>query len=101
MTVTGYNVGVFFVCTNSADDDPLVVHVQGQESLSRKTAEHVRTESPPVEANEPSPVRRLDGEVTRLGDYPFAEGNYCELWVGSWKKAGSRETGKDKEKVKH
>ena len=39
-----------------------------------------------VEASEVPPVKRLDGEVTRLGDIPFAGGLYCEVWVGRWEK---------------
>jgi hypothetical protein len=73
-----------------------VADIQDQESLSRKTAERETPESRSVEVNEPSPVKRLDGEVTRLGDFPFAEGNYCEVWIGLWEKVGSKEVGSEK-----
>ena len=42
----------------------------------------------PVEANEAPPVKRLDGEVTRLEEIAFAGGTYCEVWVGRWEKRG-------------
>ena len=39
----------------------------------------------PVQANE---ITRLDGEVTKLRETPFARGTYCEVWEGQWVKLG-------------
>jgi hypothetical protein len=55
--------------------------------LPRQTSEHGSPESRSVEGNQPPPAKRLDGEVTRQGDIPFAEGRYCEVWMGVWEKA--------------
>jgi len=41
-----------------------------------------------VQANEVPPIKRLGGEVTRLGETPFAGGTYCEVWMGRWVKQG-------------
>ena len=71
-------------------------YIQDHESLSRKTAERGIPESRSVEANGPPPVRRLDGEVKKQGDFAFAEGNYCEVWVGLWEKVGGKEVGSEK-----
>ena len=38
-----------------------------------------------VQANE---ITRLDGEVTKLQETPFARGTYCEVWEGQWVKIG-------------
>jgi len=38
-----------------------------------------------VQANE---LVRLDGEVTRLRETPFARGTYFEVWEGQWVKTG-------------
>lgn len=43
-------------------------------------------ESQSVEASEVPPVKRLDGEVVRQGEIPFAGGMYYEVWVGLWEK---------------
>jgi hypothetical protein len=40
----------------------------------------------------------LNGEVKREGEIPFAEGRYCEVWEGLWRKGGTRR-GTDKEKA--
>jgi hypothetical protein len=32
----------------------------------------------------PPTVKRLDGEITREGDIPFAGGLYCDVWQGTW-----------------
>lgn len=45
-------------------------------------------ESQQIEASELSPVRRLDGEVTRKGGPPYSGGTYCEVWEGQWRKPG-------------
>jgi hypothetical protein len=45
-------------------------------------------DTPPIEADEAPPVKRLDGEVTRLGTISFSGGTYCEVWVGQWVKGG-------------
>ena len=37
---------------------------------------------------DPPPVKRLNGNITKRGDLPFAGGTYCEVWVGSWDKGG-------------
>jgi len=50
-----------------------------------------------VEANEAPPVKRLDGEVTKLRDIAFAGGVHCEVWRGVWER-GSGE-GIDEKKV--
>ena len=55
-------------------------------------------ESQPVEANETPAVKRLDGEVMRLGEIAFPGGTYCEIWAGRWKKPGDKEA--DGEKVR-
>ena len=48
-----------------------------------------------------SSVRRLDGEVTRLGDIAFDGGTHCEVWIGKWVKGGRMEGGEgDVEKVR-
>ena len=39
----------------------------------------------PVQANE---ITRLDREVTKLRETPFASGTYCEVWEGQWVKLG-------------
>ena len=39
----------------------------------------------PVQANE---ITRLDREVTKLRETPFARGTYCEVWEGQWVKLG-------------
>jgi len=41
-------------------------------------------------------VKRLDGEVTRLGEIAFAGGMYCEVWVGRWEKGSREGTGGEK-----
>jgi len=48
-------------------------------------------ESQPVEAGEVPPVKRLDGEVVRQGELPFAAGTHCQLWAGRWRKRGGEE----------
>jgi len=50
------------------------------------TAEHEKQANQSVEVNEAPPVKRLDGEVTRLAEIPFGEGVCCEVWRGEWKK---------------
>ena len=57
------------------------------EPLPHRTAEH-EIQSQSAEANEAPPVKRLDKEVTRLGEIAFAGGMYCEVWVGRWEKGG-------------
>ena len=61
---------------------------QSQESLPRHTTGSETQDTQSVEANEPPPVKRLDGQVTRIGDIAFAGGMYCDVWVGEWKKSG-------------
>ena len=57
--------------------------------------------SRPTEPNEGPPVRRLDGEVTGVGDIAFAGGRHCEVWIGKWVKGGRMEGGEgDDEKVR-
>lgn len=46
-----------------------------------------------AEANQPLPVKLLTEEVTKRGDIPFAEGRYCEVWVGYWSKGGGVKDG--------
>ena len=59
------------------------------------------TESHSAETGSPPPVKILNGEITRQGIIPFAEGTYCEVWTGRWEKGGWERvngdaTGKDK-----
>jgi hypothetical protein len=61
----------------------------------RQTTKREMTESSTIEASELPIVKNLDGEVTRQGDFAFAEGSYCEIWVGSWEKVG-KEVGREK-----
>ena len=47
----------------------------------------------------------MDGQVTRQGEIPFAEGSYGETWVGLWDKkhregGGGEEIGKEKADAK-
>ena len=53
-------------------------------------------ESELIEAgtDEPPPLKRLDGEVTRKGQLASAGGTYCETWVGKWEKGGGEVGGK-------
>jgi len=44
-------------------------------------------------------VKRLDGEVVRQGEIPFAGGMYYEVWVGQWKKGTDEVGGEKVEKV--
>jgi len=44
-------------------------------------------------------VKRLDGEVVRQGEIPFAGGIYYEVWVGQWKKGVGEVGGEKTEKV--
>jgi len=32
----------------------------------------------------PPTIKRLDGEIERQGDIPFAGGLYCDVWLGTW-----------------
>jgi hypothetical protein len=32
----------------------------------------------------PPSIKRLDGEIKRDGDIPFAGGLYCDVWLGTW-----------------
>lgn len=52
-----------------------------------------------VRSDEVSPIKRLDGEVTRLQKRPFAGGAYCEVWVGQWVKDWGKGRGVEVEKV--
>ena len=54
--------------------------------LSEDVQQLVDQTGQPVETNQTPPIKRLDGEVTSLGDVPFAGGTYCEVWVGQWRK---------------
>jgi hypothetical protein len=49
-----------------------------------------------AEYNEPLPIKRMDGEVTREGETAFAGGMCFEVWVGRWKKGGGEEAGGEK-----
>jgi len=33
-------------------------------------------------------IKRLDGEVKKLGHIPFAGGIHCEIWKGQWERRG-------------
>ena len=97
MTGVGHNAGTFVTSTKNADDDVGFVNIQkvrfNEPSLIRTT----EPESQPVETNETPSVKRLDGEVVRLGEIAFSGGTYCEIWAGRWKKPGDKEA--DGEKV--
>ena len=62
----------------------------------RDTVEHDTQESQPVRTTEPPPVKRLNGEVTRRGELPYAGGTYCEVWIGYWNKGGREEVWREK-----
>lgn len=64
---------------------------QFPEPPPRRITEHETQDASPVEGNEPPPIRRLDGEITRLEDIAFAGGTYCEVWVGRWVKGGGED----------
>jgi hypothetical protein len=38
----------------------------------------------------------LNGEVTKKEGIPFAEGRYCEVWIGLWNRSGGQ-TGSEEE----
>ena len=63
--------------------------VRLNEPLSCPTAKR-EAESQPTEANEVSPIKVLDGEVERLGEIPFTEGTRYQVWVGQWRKEGTK-----------
>ena len=47
---------------------------------------HETQENRPVGANEAPSVKRLDGEVTRIGVRALTGGMHCEVWEGRWEK---------------
>lgn len=53
-----------------------------------------------VEVNGAQPVKRLDGEVVKLGEIPYSAGTWFETWVGQWERpTKGRRGGVDEEKV--
>ncbi|KAF9782374.1 kinase-like domain-containing protein [Thelephora terrestris] len=71
------------------------------ESLLPQTSQHgTLAENNLVEAIQPPSVKRLNGEVEREGEIPFAEGRYCEVWEGLWRKGSGGGTGKGKADTK-
>ena len=56
--------------------------VRFNEQSLRRPEEQEKRENQPVETDGAGPVKRLDGEVVRLGEVAFAAGTYCEVWVG-------------------
>ena len=52
----------------------------------RRTTKRVTRESRSAGANEVAHIKRLDGEVVRLGMLPRARGECCKVWVGRWEK---------------
>ena len=76
-----------------------VQKVRFNEPLSPRTAKHGARESQSVEVDEIPLVKRLDGEVVRQGEIPFAGGMYYEVWVGQWKKGAEEVDGEKVEKV--
>ncbi|KAF9651706.1 kinase-like protein [Thelephora ganbajun] len=60
------------------------------EPLLLRTTKPGTQESQLVETDEAPPVKRLDGEVTKLGDIAFAGGTHCEVWIGRWEKGGGK-----------
>lgn len=60
---------------------------QFHEPLSRRTTEQ---DAQSIKTDETSLVKRLDKEVTKIGDIAFAGGMYCEVWEGEWKKGGGK-----------
>ena len=56
-------------------------------------------ESLSAEVSEVPPVKKLDGEVVRQGEIPFAGGMYYEVWTGVWEKRSGELGGEKPEKV--
>ena len=69
--------------------------VLSDEPVPHNTVEHEPRESQQIEASELPPIRRLDGEVTRMGAHPYAGGTYCEIWEGLWRKHGQGAVGRE------
>jgi len=100
--VTGISqhVGPPAVSTGDVDNDPgHVQKVQFNEPLSPRPVKHGTREIQSVDVNEIPLVKRLDGEVMRQGEIPFAGGMYYEVWVGQWKKGAGEGGGEKVEKV--
>ena len=54
------------------------------------------------ESNDPPPIKRLNGKITRTEELNLAKGTHCEVLVGLWDKGGE-EAGRgkvDPEKVR-
>jgi hypothetical protein len=68
----------------------MMTNIQNREPLSRQTTGNESLASRSVEASEPLPVKRLDEEVTISGEYAFAEGSHCQVWLGQWEKVGDK-----------
>ena len=67
---------------------PDIQESRSSEPPPNRTTEHEIQDVQPTEPNEPPRFGRLDGEITRTGDFAFAGGPHCELWVGQWVKGG-------------
>jgi len=61
----------------------------------RHATEYGAREGQWVEANELPTVKRLDGEVVRIGKHPFVGRTHCDVWAGWWKKCGRVEGGRE------
>jgi hypothetical protein len=62
-----------------------------------ETAEPKITKDRSAEANQPTPVERLDKEVEKTGDRPFSGGPHCEVFKGKW--TGEKGRGENSEGV--
>ena len=78
-------------------------HASGEEQSEVQAASlrpQGTQDNQPVQADEEPPIKRLDGEVKRLQETPYAGGTYCEVWVGQWEKQGEeKDSGVEIEKV--
>lgn len=68
--------------------------IQNHESLLQRASRHETLGNHSIEAMQLSPIKVLNGKITKLGEIPFAEGRYCEVWVGLLQKGNGRETGR-------
>ena len=59
---------------------------RSNEPSPRCTAEYETDESQSIEIDGIPSVKRLDGEVMRLGEIACTGGKNCEVWVGQWEK---------------
>jgi len=65
--------------------------VRFDEPLPRLTAKRGSRDTQSISANELPSVKRLDGEVVKMGDFPLSGGTHYDLWTGQWKKGSGEE----------